>query len=345
MDESIDANENFECTGAMTVASSSATPQSSFAVVKWRGAVVLIGLAPWVLWRGASFLPRDYWANLPTWFAAGTIFGLEIWSVVFPLAVAHQHAAWKLRWPRFGKVLREFGWAVPLTIGLVVLIALVKLGLYFGGGERAVMRDVFEDTRLSTELPVIYLLYLISACTLAPLGEEITMRGMVYHALKRWVPAPAALVMQAALFAVLHPQPLINIGVIFLIGAVIALIYEWRKTLLTPVLVHMLLNTLVITVLLIDISVNARSPILGVHGDGRPDAAGCVVTAIVPESAAAEAGLQVGDVIVGVDGVGVADYRHLIGLIRSRQVDQIVTIQFWRDGALHEVTARLGRRQ
>lgn len=280
MDQSIDANDGVERTGAVIVASSSATPQSSFAVVKWRGAVVLIGLAPWVLYRGATFLPRDYWANLPNWFMAGTTIGLEIWSVVFPLAIAHQHAAWKLRWPRFGQVLRELGWAIPLTIGLVVLIALVNLALYLGGGERAVTRDVFENTRLSTELPLAYLFYLASGCALAPLGEEITMRGMVYNALKRWVPASVALVMQAALFAVLHPQPLTNIAAIFLIGAAIALIYEWRKTLLTPVLVHMLLNTLVIAVLLIDISLNAQAPILGVHGKDRPDAAGCVVTAV-----------------------------------------------------------------
>ena len=68
---------------------------------------------------------------------------------------------------------------------------------------------------------------------------------------------------------------------------------------------------------------------------------GAVVTQVEPDSAAEEAGLQPGDLIVAVDGrfiAGSADLRSQIGL---KRIDSDVALQVIRDGEELTLTATL----
>lgn len=77
---------------------------------------------------------------------------------------------------------------------------------------------------------------LILAVGLAPLFEELFFRGFLYGALRRWLSAPGAMVVSAALFAVVHPVP--NHVPIFFLGLLLAYIYEKTGNLLAAMVVH-----------------------------------------------------------------------------------------------------------
>ena len=68
---------------------------------------------------------------------------------------------------------------------------------------------------------------------------------------------------------------------------------------------------------------------------------GAVVSRVIPDSGAADAGLREGDVIVGLNDTVVddsADLRNAVGLLRAGAE---VRVAFYRDGDLRSVTARI----
>jgi putative serine protease PepD len=83
----------------------------------------------------------------------------------------------------------------------------------------------------------------------------------------------------------------------------------------------------------------ASPPRLGVHGETH--VGGCLVTAVVPGSAAESAGLQVGDLVTSLDGEAVADMRSLTQAVRGKPVGQEVVVDFIRGGKAERVTVVL----
>ncbi|MBV8614755.1 MAG: trypsin-like peptidase domain-containing protein [Acetobacteraceae bacterium] len=70
----------------------------------------------------------------------------------------------------------------------------------------------------------------------------------------------------------------------------------------------------------------------GLH---RPE--GGIVVAVTPVSPAAEAGLEVGDIIIGVGGKPSANARQVMGEVAVTQVGQRTTLAVFRDGAEHRI--------
>ncbi|MDH5824938.1 Do family serine endopeptidase [Luteimonas sp. RD2P54] len=77
------------------------------------------------------------------------------------------------------------------------------------------------------------------------------------------------------------------------------------------------------------------------EGLGLEAPRGAVVTRVHPGSAAAEAGLQTGDVIVGANGQRVDNSESLRNIQGLQAIDTPVTLQLLRDGRPLEITARL----
>ena len=78
---------------------------------------------------------------------------------------------------------------------------------------------------------------------------------------------------------------------------------------------------------------------------GATVAHGALITEIVSGSAAEEAGLQVDDIIIGIDGKKItdaSDLRNTIGLMGSGQE---IRIEYIRDGKTKAVKAKLGQQQ
>ncbi len=78
---------------------------------------------------------------------------------------------------------------------------------------------------------------------------------------------------------------------------------------------------------------------------GVPEDAGVLVSKVVEDSAAAAAGVLVGDILTLVDGETVASQGQLLRAIRSREPGVAVVLELWRDGSVRSVTATLGEQR
>jgi membrane protease YdiL (CAAX protease family) len=75
----------------------------------------------------------------------------------------------------------------------------------------------------------------------APFGEELLFRGFLYNALRRrWAVWPSAL-LSGVLFALLHGSPILILA-IFPVGVGLALVYEWRHSILASMVAHATFN-------------------------------------------------------------------------------------------------------
>jgi putative serine protease PepD len=89
----------------------------------------------------------------------------------------------------------------------------------------------------------------------------------------------------------------------------------------------------------------SASGYLGVELDRRRDGgSGALVSSVVAGSAAAKAGIEVGDVVVAVDDTPITGQAGLVATIRNLQPGDKVVVSLVRDGAPLEVTATLGER-
>ena len=72
---------------------------------------------------------------------------------------------------------------------------------------------------------------------------------------------------------------------------------------------------------------------------------GAEVTMVEPDSAAAKAGVKVGDVILQYNGQKVEGWEHLRRLIRETPIHREVKIVVWRNGAEQTIAATIGARK
>ena len=88
------------------------------------------------------------------------------------------------------------------------------------------------------------------------------------------------------------------------------------------------------------IVVLAISPELRAHF-GAPGDRGVLVDAVRPDSPAAHAGLQVGDVVTDVDGDATTDAHDVLEALSDRKKGDTVTISVMRDAKRVELKAKL----
>ena len=88
---------------------------------------------------------------------------------------------------------------------------------------------------------------------------------------------------------------------------------------------------------------NIRAGWLGIMPD--PDVEELRVDKVIPESPAEKAGLQSGDVIVGIDDQPVQSRRELARTIRWRGAGSTLSVSVLREGNLHKLSAVLTERQ
>jgi membrane protease YdiL (CAAX protease family) len=282
----------------------------------------------------ASIPPTLRWLWVPLTLLA------EGWMLAYPLFVARRRVGLPPR-PRIRAVFVEGSLALFAVPAVLMVLTGVSLTLVRVFGEAATPTGPLERIAGSPDRFNVLALVVLSV-TVAPLGEEVFFRGMLYNALRsRLHPALAAL-LQAAAFGMLHPLGLADRAAVAVIGFCIAGFYEWRKTLLAPVLLHSLWNAASMAVMLWTIAAYANAPMLGV-GVG-PHEGGCLVTQVGPGSAAEESGLRAGDVVAEVGGEPVADAQDLLRVIRSKRVGEKVRVDYLRGGAAHRVVVTLRKR-
>jgi membrane protease YdiL (CAAX protease family) len=154
-------------------------------------------------------------------------------------------------WPRL-LVLGTVATAVttPLAI-LSERLAIFLIGLVEGPAQAAAraaaehmqdpLRPVLET--LAGAGPVAWFLFLL--LVVVPIGEEVFFRGFVYGGLRaRWGAAAAALA-SAAFFAAVHMQ-LVHALPIFVLGVLLAVLYERTRSLVPSIVTHALTNVVAV---------------------------------------------------------------------------------------------------
>ncbi len=74
----------------------------------------------------------------------------------------------------------------------------------------------------------------------APVIEELIFRGLIYRGLKRSYPKWVALVLSALIFSVFHPG--VAFPAVFVLGVILALIFDETEALFAPILAHTVYN-------------------------------------------------------------------------------------------------------
>lgn len=93
---------------------------------------------------------------------------------------------------------------------------------------------------------------ILTACIAAPIVEETMFRGVLYRHLRdwsqhwaRWTSVAFSAILNGFVFAAIHPQGIATIPVLMTLAICFSLVREWRNSLLTPMLMHGVHNTLV----------------------------------------------------------------------------------------------------
>jgi S1-C subfamily serine protease len=89
-----------------------------------------------------------------------------------------------------------------------------------------------------------------------------------------------------------------------------------------------------------------KTAFLGVLGDDveTEGQAGAVITQVTEGSAAATAGIEVGDVVISFDGVPVLGWTDLIAQVRAHRPGETIEVLLIRDGEDLTITVTLGER-
>jgi membrane protease YdiL (CAAX protease family) len=322
-------------------AAASAKPHSFFRDVPWLWRDVLMAFAPQLVIAAAATLQpvavrrviAGHWVPLlllqQLW-----MIGYMIWATRRRSGMLPAFSPWRV-W------LREARW-LPLLApgGLIILVAVpsVVASVDRAAANRAEGWMPYVGAASRGQIVGFIVIALIGA----PIAEELCFRGLLYNKLRQKLPGFVAVLVQAALFGLSHAP--LGITLVWATGAAglaFGLVYQWRKTLVGPILMHSSVNAVVTALMLASMAANAAAPQLGVYG---PDGVqGCVVTGVVVGSAAERAGLKSGDVVTSIDAQPVRTMLQLIRLIRQKQLGDQVTIEFNRDGKREQVAAVLTR--
>lgn len=212
-------------------------------------------LAVWLLLSGLSYLGAVI--AVGGWHAidprANGVAVFSIWAYSAPLlwmAFVCRREGVRftrlLRAPKHGNwleapalALAQLTFSLPSFMVLLYLISLVLPGKVQGLLSHP-ERLALETGRMSA--PAVLFLFVV----VAPVAEELLFRGMMFHVLaSRWGVRPALLAV-AALFAVLHPNPI----AMFVFSLLLSALYLKSRTLIFPILCHMTNNAVPALILL-----------------------------------------------------------------------------------------------
>lgn len=143
-------------------------------------------------------------------------------------------------------VLREIGAGV---VGYVACLPLIGLAFIF-----VLILQKYVDQQAShpiqemlTTVHPIWL-YLLAA-VFAPVTEELVFRGLLLTHLRGKLGIWSSGIISGLIFAAIHPQGWIAIPTLMTIALVLALIREWRHSLIAPVIAHSMNNAAVVTIM------------------------------------------------------------------------------------------------
>lgn len=145
----------------------------------------------------------------------------------------HVREFFQVRWTRWWKLL------LNIVAGVIVMWVLLGLAAAAGlGGEKQAVYYLLRGVTARWELWFLFFAIVVGA----PLVEELLFRGVVYQTLRGYVGVWPAVLLSALLFAAAHGEPH-QILRLTVMGMVLAYSYERSGTLLVPMGIHAVQNS------------------------------------------------------------------------------------------------------
>lgn len=113
-----------------------------------------------------------------------------------------------------------------------------------------------------------------------------------------------------------------------MLGVVLGVIYSWRKTVVTPFLIHAGYNATGFAVIIASMLTSGGQAALGVIPDSAAER--CLVQAVVPGSPAEQAGVLAGDIIWKINDQEIEWAADLLDVIANLTPKTKVTVHLER---------------
>ncbi|MEE8444211.1 MAG: type II CAAX endopeptidase family protein [Alphaproteobacteria bacterium] len=158
-------------------------------------------------------------------------------------------------WHRFGlrPTTRRWIW---IGVGLGVLF--VPLSILVSTGTQKLLGLPSESPQMPLLAPegfswTAYVIILVLGGILVPLAEEIFFRGLVYGWLRRVWSVPAGVMVSALIFGVIHGFVVVIVAAA-MIGIALALLYEKSRSLWPSAVLHMVFNSISLSLMFAEIA-------------------------------------------------------------------------------------------
>jgi hypothetical protein len=126
-----------------------------------------------------------------------------------------------------------------VALPLMLAVSLVNQQLWQGqGGSNPLLQIVLEEGDR-----VALAIFLFTAAVAAPVFEELLFRGFLLPSLTRYFPVPGAIALSSVLFAAAHLS-LSEVLPLTVLGSILGFVYTRSRSLLTPMLMHSLWNSI-----------------------------------------------------------------------------------------------------
>lgn len=144
----------------------------------------------------------------------------------------------------FWRTLATAGILIFAAYPLIFLSDLVTQRVLGGPSTKQSIVELFNDSPALEQRIVVIIL----AVAVAPIVEEFIFRFYLYGVAKRYMGRFAGLILNSALFAAVHGH-VPAAAPLFVLGVCFTLAYEWSGSILVPMTMHALFNSLTLTAL------------------------------------------------------------------------------------------------
>ena len=184
------------------------------------------------LWVSLSMLVLDSFVILIILvFASGK--GKSVWRT---LGFSGRQLA-----PSVGTAFRGYVAVFPWLFLLLFLT--VEAVQYFGMKPPV---EPIQELVFQEQNPLVLALTVLLACVVGPAGEELFFRGVLYPAIRQRSSRLTAMLISGAAFSLIHTN-LVGFLPILVLGCLLADLYERTGSLISPLAVHMLHNTVLMS--------------------------------------------------------------------------------------------------
>jgi membrane protease YdiL (CAAX protease family) len=325
-----------------TIADDSPASSVAHRGVRWKTQWLVIGLAALFLFRSLAFVDRAWLSGFPPWLLL-VVTGLtfQVFLLIYPIITCDPARPPMFAIPTPGRWLIEVAIAIPVVIGTVAALAALNYLIGRASPGTSLAPNFVRNMARSPDHLFVSLL-LLFAFTFAPIAEEVFFRWFLHNAFRARMPFIVAVFAQSLIFGFAHVFGVAHASVAFVLGLLLTVVYEWRQTLIAPILLHAGINFITAVGVAITMILQANSPVMGVIGD--PQDAECVIRQIVQNSAADEAGLQVGDIITSFNSEPIRTFPHLVETVQRYRAGDNIPVTIRRSAYEFQATVVLRRR-